>query len=301
MSTARPFALRLFVPSGLPEGMRIVEKTNWSGIGYVIPRSQLKEFTQRDEAARPGVYVLSGPDPEGGADLVYIGEADPLGRRLEQHQAREFWTTAYAFTSKDGYLNKAHAQHLEARLIRLAQAAKRCRLENAVQGRSITLAEMDRAVAEGFRVAVADGFLEELLLCCPVLGLRAFEQATGKPAQANRRLFHLKGPGASGQGFESPGGFTVLRGARARSEFVESTPPAWVQARAQLVSQGVFLQEPTGLTLAQDYEFNSPSQAAMALLARTANGRIEWKDAKGVTLKEHQEQAAAAASAEGEG
>ena len=87
MTTTRPFALRLFVPSGLPEGMRIVEKTNWSGIGYVIPRSQLKEFTQRPEAGRPGVYVLTGPDPEdGGADLAYIGEADPLGRRLEQHQ-----------------------------------------------------------------------------------------------------------------------------------------------------------------------------------------------------------------------
>jgi hypothetical protein len=26
-------------------------------------------------------------------------------------------TTAYAFTAKDGYLNKAHAQHLKARLI----------------------------------------------------------------------------------------------------------------------------------------------------------------------------------------
>ena len=288
MIGTRPFALRLFVPSGLPEGMRIVEKTNWSGIGYVIPRSQLKEFTQRDDSARPGVYVLSGPDPEGGSDLVYIGEVDPLGRRLEQHQAREFWTTAYAFTSKDGYLNKAHAQHLEARLIRLAQDAKRSRHENAVQGRTITLAEMDRAEA--------DGFLEELLLCCPVLGLRAFEQPSGKPAPSSRRMFQLKGPGASGQGFESPGGFTVLRGAQARREFVESTPAAWVQARAQLVSQGVFLEEPAGLTLAQDYEFNSPSQAAMTLLARTANGRIEWKDTKGVTLKEHQERAAAAAS-----
>ena len=29
MTSTRPFALRLFVPSGLPEGMRIVEKTNW--------------------------------------------------------------------------------------------------------------------------------------------------------------------------------------------------------------------------------------------------------------------------------
>ena len=47
------------------------------------------------------------------------------------------------------------------------------------------------------------------------------------------------------------------------------------------------MEGPSGLTLAQDYEFNSPSQAAMMLLARTANGRTNWKDTKGVTLKEH--------------
>ncbi|MCT0199085.1 hypothetical protein KQ313_05270 [Synechococcus sp. CS-1325] len=102
MTPARPFALRLFMPSGQPEGMRIVEKTNWSGIGFV----------------------------------------------------------------------------------------------------------------------------EELLLCCPVLGFRAFEQASGKPSASSSRLFHLKGPDASGQGFESPGGFTVLAGAKARRDFADSTMPA---------------------------------------------------------------------------
>ena len=33
---------------------------------------------------------------------------------------------------------------------------------------------------------------------------------------------------------------------------------------------------------------SSPSNAAMVLLGRTANGRIEWKTAAGVTLKEMQ-------------
>ena len=89
MTTTRPFALRLFVPSGLPERMRIKEKTNWSGIGDVIPRSQHKEFTQHLEAGRPGVSVLTGPVPEdGGAELTYIGEDDPLTRHLEHHQER---------------------------------------------------------------------------------------------------------------------------------------------------------------------------------------------------------------------
>ena len=50
----------------------------------------------------------------------------------------------------------------------------------------------------------------------------------------------------------------------------------------------------------QDFEFKTPSQAAGLLLARSANGRLNWKDAAGITLKEHQERAAAAASAEAE-
>ena len=45
MTPAHPFALRLFVPSGMPEGMRIVEKSNWSGIGS-------KEGCQRSHPAR---------------------------------------------------------------------------------------------------------------------------------------------------------------------------------------------------------------------------------------------------------
>jgi len=142
---AQPFALRVFVPSGIPEGLRIVEKSNWSGIGFVVPRSQLAEFLARPEAQRPGVYVLLGPEPDGSGELAYIGEADPLGRRLEPHAASgDFWTTAFAFTDKDSHLNKAHGLHLEARLIELARIARRCKLDNLQQGRSILLSEVDR-------------------------------------------------------------------------------------------------------------------------------------------------------------
>ena len=44
----------------------------------------------------------------------------------------------------------------------------------------------------------------------------------------------------------------------------------------------------------QGYVFKSPSQAAGLVLASSANGRLDWKDAAGITLKEHQERAAAA-------
>jgi hypothetical protein len=67
---AQPLALRVFVPSGIPEGLRIVEKSSWSGIGFVVPRSQLAEFLARPEAQRPGVYVLLGPEADGSGELA---------------------------------------------------------------------------------------------------------------------------------------------------------------------------------------------------------------------------------------
>ena len=43
-----------------------------------------------------------------------------------------------------------------------------------------------------------------------------------------------------------------------------------------------------GLKLAQDYSFDSPSTASGVLLGRTSNGRVDWKDNEGRTLKEIQ-------------
>lgn len=39
----------------------------------------------------------------------------------------------------------------------------------------------------------------------------------------------------------------------------------------------------------QDYTFTSPSLAAQVVLGRSANGRIDWKDGSGKTLKALQE------------
>jgi hypothetical protein len=153
-------------------------------------------------------------------------------------------------------------------------------------------------VAEGFREAVAEGFLDEVLVCFPVLGLRVFEQPPTFPSMNPSNLFFLRGPEAEGRGYESPNGFTVLKGARGRRDFTASSPDALIRTREQLIRQGVLAKQDNQVELLQDYEFKSPSQAAGLLLARSANGWLDWKDAAGTTLKEHQERAAAAASAD---
>jgi hypothetical protein len=42
-----PFTLRVFVPSGDPEGSRIVEKMNWTGRGYHVPRDDWPNVAHR--------------------------------------------------------------------------------------------------------------------------------------------------------------------------------------------------------------------------------------------------------------
>ncbi|MBK5111513.1 MAG: GIY-YIG nuclease family protein [Thermoleophilia bacterium] len=49
-----------------------------------------------------GVYVLTGPDPEGPrSQRIYIGEADSLKSRLDSHQKeKDFWTQGFLLTTK---------------------------------------------------------------------------------------------------------------------------------------------------------------------------------------------------------
>ena len=158
---SHPFSLTLRVPSRRPEGMWIVTKDVWSGIGFRVPRVNLEEFAQQDEASHPGVYVLFGPSQEGGQDSIYIGESDNLARRLSQHLTKESWSRAYIFTTQGDPLNKAHVQYLETQLLHIARSVKRCRLENKDAGNTISLSEADKTKP--------DAFLREMLLCCPVL------------------------------------------------------------------------------------------------------------------------------------
>jgi Domain of unknown function (DUF4357) len=66
--------------------------------------------------------------------------------------------------------------------------------------------------------------------------------------------------------------------------------------RARLVEDGVLVADCSGLRFTKSYVFNSPSTAAGVVLGRSANGRIEWKDQTGATLKQRQESALVASS-----
>lgn len=85
MTAAKGFSVRIFIPSGEPEGLRIVEKSNWTEQGLVFPRAQYAEARKRPELGRTGVYILWGPGESGQLPRVYVGEGDVVQPRLDQH------------------------------------------------------------------------------------------------------------------------------------------------------------------------------------------------------------------------
>ena len=285
-----PFSLRIFVADGDPDGLRIVDKSNWIGKALVFPRALLPQVKARPELAQTGVYLLLGPRPDGEGDMLYVGEGDPIRPRLESHYAqKDFWTRAIGFTTTTaGQLNKAHVQFLESRLIALARAAKRMPLDNANQPAEPSLSEADRADMEVF--------LGHMLGMLPVLGVHAFEQAPKAPAAKAGPVLTCKGKGVQATGYEATQGFVV----RAGSQAVAATVPSMAlhvrgmfDLRQELIGNGVLGLQGGLYQFTQDYSFSSPSTAAAAVLGRSANGRIEWKAADGRTLKELQEAEAA--------
>lgn len=285
MSLLKPFSLRIFVADGDPDGLRLVERSNWVGKAIVFPRALLPKIKQRAELNQTGVYLLLGPREDGEGEMLYIGEGDPVRPRLESHYAqKDFWNRAVCFVAAPGQLNKAHVQFLEANLVRLAKAAKRLPLDNANHPAEPSLSEADCADMQVF--------LENMLGMLPVLGIHAFEQAVPMAATVAHTVLTCRGKGVTASGYEATQGFVVRSGSQAVGESVPSMQQhvrGMFDLRQELIGNGVLQREGDHFLYAQDYVFSSPSTAAAVVLGRSANGRIEWKDAGGRTLKALQE------------
>lgn len=273
-------SIKIFLTTGEADGVWIVEKGGWTGKALMAPRTRYSDLRARPDLDGPGVYLLVGPTESGLLpSRVYIGETDDLPGRLDSHnKSKDFWNRVIVFTSKDENLNKAHIRYLEARLIGLASAAKRAELDNGNAGSLPPLAESDTADAEAF--------LAEMLLIYPVLGVQVFQKAEDQPSSSSR--LHLIGKDTRAEGTETADGFVVHAGSLARAAAVPSIHAYGAQLRAALAESGLFVDQGEQMRLVEDYVFASPSTAAMVMLGRTSNGRLEWKTAEGLTLKELQ-------------
>jgi hypothetical protein len=163
-----PFTIRIFVPDGDPEGVRIVDRLNWTGKGQVIPRDKWAAVKRRSEFERAGVYILVGYGDED-QPIIYIGQADGLRWRIDDHaEKKEFWDFALVFVSTNNDLNRGHITWLEWALITQAHDARRAIVSNGQKPGEPALGEGDKADT--------NAFLKQMLQIMPLVGVHAFEK-----------------------------------------------------------------------------------------------------------------------------
>lgn len=280
-NTTRPFSMKIFLADGDPEGLKIIEKSNRTGAAVVFSRANfLDAAKRRAEFLQTGVYILVGPSERSHLPVIYIGEGDPVKPRLNEHYAKkDFWTWGVFFIAKDNSLNKAHVKYLESRLIEMAQEAKQATLDNTNSSSSPNLTEAEKADLDSL-------LHEDILNVCPLIGLGVFKKADDRGRTKNILYAEQGTITASGQ--ESLTGFTVFKDSTMRKEETNTIPAFVHSLRQDIIGANVVVDSGDYYTFTRDYVFPSPSSAAGVILGRSANGRTEWKNKAGKTLKEIQ-------------
>ncbi|MGN7863095.1 GIY-YIG nuclease family protein [Chryseobacterium sp. 22458] len=271
--------IRLFFVDGTPNSLTTAELSNWTGIGIRVPRIKVREFSNRTEFRKPGVYILIGKG-DNNEDAAYIGEAEVIADRLASHIAnKEFWNEVLFFGSKDQYLNKAGVKYLENRLYELAIHAERYTINQNVPTRP-ELSEAEQAELEEF--------LSNVKILTASLGHKIFESVEETIEQNENHQLVLScknGAGANAKGSPSTEGFVVYKDSLLMVTEQPSLNDGIVSERNKMISDGILLLENGFYKLTKDYIFNSSSRAASATLARSASGPLEWKTEAGIQLK----------------
>jgi hypothetical protein len=274
--------IKIFLVHGDAKRLRTAELSNWTGKAVAAPRSEFNDLISRDEAIGPGVYFLTGSDPETGKNAVYVGEAESIRDRLKNHLEKDFWNHIIFFVSKDENLTKAHIRYLEGRVIEQAKLAARSVVTNS-QSSGAKLPESDREDMEIF--------LEKIHQLLPTLGADFLVPTTVQECTTAKKealTYELKGIRALAA--RSSNGFIVFKNSQA---VLEERPSghkySWiVNLRKQLLDDGTLISDGKVLTFMKDTEFPSPSTAASIICGGTANGLTVWKNKEGTPLKEIQ-------------
>lgn len=268
-------SISLFLMDGTPDGVVVCELFNWTGKGFKIPRSKLKELSGRQDLKKAGVYFLIGKDDED-SDIVYIGEAEDVYKRLLQHQDKDFWSEALTYVSKDENLNKAHIKYLEFILHKSATETARYKIFNSNTPNCPSISESDQAVMTEFAA--------NLELLVGTMGYKFFQKLTKSKVAKQEKYLISAARGANAMSVITSEGIVVLKDSSIATSEVPSTPQTVTRKRQELIESGVIAD----FKFTKDFLFSSPSTAAAVVMGRSANGLFEWKKADGSSIKDNQ-------------
>lgn len=274
----RPQTIQIFLPTGSPTGVKEAELTSRLIKTLYFPRTAFDKAALRDMAQYTGLYFLFGEDEQGN-EMVYIGEGENCWERIKDHQRKkEFWTDCIIAATKTNDYNKTDAKYLEHYCLKIAKKVGRYKFAN-------DKASSLPSISESRLADLLDNF-ETIKILVGTLGFPLFEDQRGSDKIVEEERYHCKGKAARAQAIITDEGVLVLKGSTANLNET-STAGNWIIGmRKKLIDREVLVAKGKVWEFTKDELFKSPSAAAGAVLARRANGWIEWKDKSGRTLDE---------------
>ena len=291
---ARGKSINLFLMDGDANGRIKCTITNWTGVAYKIPRTELDQCKERNDLKQSGVYFLFGNSDETGKGVVYIGQAgtrkngEGILYRLMEHKRnpeKDYWTEAIVFTTSNNSFGPTEISYLENRFCKLAIEARRYEVKN---GNDPTPGNITKE-----KESEMEEFIDYSKVIMGTLGYKLFEPVINKSCiekQDNLEIAEtdqiplylervIKNVGkVNANGIQTSEGFVVFSGSRISPQD-DNTIPAVIKERRKSAPIDI-----NGI-LKEDLLFTSPSYAAMFVIGKSANGLTSWKTQDGKTLK----------------
>ncbi|WP_296315161.1 GIY-YIG nuclease family protein [Winogradskyella sp. UBA3174] len=275
--TNRPQTIQIFLPDGSPTSIREAEITNRLVKAILFPRNKMQEVAKREMVHFTGVYFLFGISEDGVKPTVYIGEGEECFKRIQSHNRnKDFWTHCVIITTKTNEYTKTDGKYLEHYCLDKALETGRYTLDNDTGSKKPSL-------SESREYDLLDNF-ETAKILIATLGYPIFQEK--RKAKSAKELFYCKGKDASAQGELTDDGFLVYKGGKCTLRETPTAGPWVINRRKALVNDKVLIEQNGIYIFDSDYIFDSVSAAAATVLARRANGWLEWKDKNGKTLDE---------------
>lgn len=291
-------SIRIYLKDGSVTGIKFGEVVNQTIQSVSCPRKRISELTNYSESQRPGVYFLLGMDDDTANMKAYIGEAENVYERLQNHAInKDFWSEVIFFVSKDENLTKAHVKYLESRIVQIANKTKRYKIENGNIPQASSLPSADRDAMEEFLtyIKLLIGILGHKLLE-DIVGAKIvvspIESVTAKTesdivivTNSNLELF-FNAKGLTAKGLLTDEGLVVLENSEASITQTDKIQIGYRELRESLINDGTLLVSGDKLVFQKNQLFYSPSAAACVIAGTSRNGRDDWKDMNGLSLNE---------------
>ena len=288
--------INMFLMDGEVTGKIKCTLSNWTGVIYKIPRIQLADLKLRDEMKQSGIYFLFGRDEEKQKDITYIGQAttrkngEGVLLRVQEHIRdghADYFNDVIILTTQNNSFGPTEISYLENKFTQLAKESGRFIVKNSNDPNPGNVTEE--------KESELDEIVENTLMIVGTLGYRVFVPMTKKskkdlPDDQSTYLYLKRKTKKSNKVIEArcertSEGFVVLEGSQI--EVIDSNviPASLQKLRKELIDTNVIKD---GI-LQEKQLFSSPSYAAAFVIGRNTNGRMDWKDKNGKTLKELEE------------